>query len=129
MSLYKRLGGVYHIASMVDDLIDRIMNDPRLNTNPKVSEAHHKVVRVGLKYLVTERMCEVTGGPQHNTGRSVYDAHTRLDITEREWQALLDDLRQTLTKFKVSKAEQTELLAIVESSKESIVLPKTEGKS
>ncbi len=29
-SLYDRLGGVYSIATVVDDLIERIMIDPRL---------------------------------------------------------------------------------------------------
>jgi len=38
-SLYDRLGGVYNIAPVVDDLIDRIMVDPRLNANPRVDEA------------------------------------------------------------------------------------------
>ena len=33
-SLYDRLGGVYSIATVVDDFIDRIMVDPRLNANP-----------------------------------------------------------------------------------------------
>jgi hemoglobin len=33
-SLYDRLGGVYSIATVVDDLIDRIMVDPRLNAIP-----------------------------------------------------------------------------------------------
>ena len=40
-SLYDRLGGVYNIATVVDDFIDRIMHDPRLNANPLVDEAHH----------------------------------------------------------------------------------------
>ena len=34
--LYERLGGVYRIATVVDDLIDRVMDDPRLNANPRV---------------------------------------------------------------------------------------------
>jgi hypothetical protein len=42
-SLYDRLGGVYSIATVVDDLIDRVMADPRLNANPLVDEAHHRV--------------------------------------------------------------------------------------
>ncbi len=42
-SLYDRLGGVYSIATVVDDLIDRVMSDPRLNANPLVDEAHHRV--------------------------------------------------------------------------------------
>jgi hemoglobin len=35
-SLYNRLGGVYSIATVVDDFINRIMIDPRLNSNPLV---------------------------------------------------------------------------------------------
>ena len=50
-SLYERLGGVYAIAAVVDDFIDRIMDDPQLNANPKVDEAHHRVSRAGFKYL------------------------------------------------------------------------------
>ena len=33
-SLYDRLGGIYAIAAVVDDFIDRIMIDPALNANP-----------------------------------------------------------------------------------------------
>jgi hemoglobin len=121
-SLYERLGGVYAIAAVVDDFIDRIMDDPRLNANPQVDEAHHRVSRAGFKYLVTEQVCEAAGGPQRYTGRSMYDSHTHLAITEPEWQAFLDDLRQTLDKFHVPPAEQRELFAIVESTKQDIVV-------
>lgn len=121
MTLYERLGGVFAIATVVDDFIDRIMDDPRLNANPKVNEAHHKVPRAGFKYLVTEQVCEATGGPQRYTGRSMHDSHVHLDITEKEWQAFLDDFRQTLDKFQVPQAEQAELFAIVQSTKKDIV--------
>src|SRR3546814_6154194 len=57
-SLYDRLGGVYNIATVVDDLVDRVMVDPRLNANPRVDEAHHRVSAAGFKYLVTELACE-----------------------------------------------------------------------
>jgi len=50
-SLYDRLGGVYSIATVVDDLIDRLMVDPRLNANPLVAEAHHRVPPAGFKFL------------------------------------------------------------------------------
>jgi hemoglobin len=53
-SLYDRLGGVYSIATVIDDFIDQIMVDPRLNANPRVDEAHHRVAPAGFKYLVTE---------------------------------------------------------------------------
>lgn len=123
-SLFERLGGVFAIATVVDDFIDRVMTDPRLNANPKVDEAHHRVAPAGFKYLVTEQVCEAAGGPQKYTGRSMYDSHVELEITEEEWQAFLDDFGQTLDKFSVPQAERDELFAIVESTKQDIVLGK-----
>jgi hemoglobin len=127
-ALYDRLGGVYNIAAVVDDLIDRVMGDPRLNANPRVDEAHHRVSAGGFKYYVTELVCEATGGPQRYSGRSMGDAHRHLMITDDEWQAFMDDLQQTFNRFDVPRPEQEELKAIVESTKEAIVVsPLDEG--
>ena len=41
-SLYDRLGGIYNIVTVVDDLIARGTVDPRLNANPRVDEAYHR---------------------------------------------------------------------------------------
>ena len=73
-SLYERLGGVYAIATVIDDFIDRVMKNPILNANPKVDEAHHRVPPAGFKYLVTEMVCWATGGPQKYTGKSMHDS-------------------------------------------------------
>ncbi len=121
-SLYDRLGGVYNVATVVDDLIDRVMVDPRLNANPRVDEAHHRVSAAGFKYLVTEMVCWAAGGPQQYSGRSMGDSHRHLMITEGEWQAFMDDFQQTLDRFDVPSPEQDELKAIVESTKEAIVV-------
>ena len=127
-SLYDRLGGVYNIATVVDDLIDRVMVDARLNANPRVDEAHHRVSPAGFKYFVTEMVCWAAGGPQNYSGRSMGDSHRHLMITEEEWQAFMDDFQQTLDRFEVPRQEQEELRAIVESTKESIVVrPFQEG--
>ena len=121
-SLFERLGGVYSIATVVDDFIDRVMADPRLNANPAVEEAHHKVPPAGFKYLVTEMVCWAAGGPQRYTGRSMVDSHRDLNITPTEWDSFLDDFQQTLDKFKVPAAEQAELRAIVQSTYGDIVV-------
>ena len=121
-TLYERLGGVYSIAAVVDDFIDRVMDNPKLNANPKVDEAHHRVSRAGFKYLVTEMVCWATGGPQSYSGKTMRDSHEHLDITEPEWQVFLQDFQATLDKFEVPPGEQQELFAIVESTKSDIVL-------
>lgn len=121
-SLYDRLGGVYNVATVVDDLIDRVMNDDRLNKNPAVDEAHHRVSPAGFKYLVTEMVCWAAGGPQQYTGRPMGDSHRHLGITQDEWASFMDDLHQSLTRFQVPQPEQAELVAIVESTKDAIVV-------
>ena len=126
-ALYDRLGGVYNIATVVDDLIDRVMVDARLNANPRVDEAHHRVSAAGFKYLVTEMVCGATGGPQQYTGRSMGDSHRHLMITDEEWQAFMDDLQQSFDRFGVPQPEQEELKAIVESTREAIVVAPFRG--
>ena len=86
-NLYERLGGVYSIATVVDDLIDRVMADPRLNANPLVDDAHHKVPPAGFKYLVTETLCWAAGDPQKYTGKDMESTHRHLRITAGEWDA------------------------------------------
>src|SRR5437870_1180728 len=121
-SLYERLGGIYNIAVVVDDLIDRVMSDARLNANPLVDEAHHKVPPPGFKYLVTEMVGWASGGPQKYSGRSMRESHKDLNITPKEWEAFMDDFQQSLDKFSVPPAEQAELKAIVNSTYGDIVI-------
>ena len=125
-SLYERLGGIYSIACVVDDFIDRVMIDPRLNANPAVNEAHHKVAPPGFKYLVTEMVGWATGGPQKYTGRSMRESDEHLNITPKEWEAFMDDFQQTLDEFKAPAAEQAELKAIVNSTYGDIVIGKSQ---
>src|SRR6201993_995292 len=124
-SLYERLGGIYSIATVVDDFIDRVMTDARLNATPAVNEAHHKVPPAGFKYLVTEMVGWATGGPQKYTGRPMRESHENLNITPKEWNAFMDDFQQTLDKFNVPTAEQAELQAIVNSTYGDIVIGKS----
>jgi hemoglobin len=121
-SLYERLGGVYAIAAVVDTFIDRIMVDPELNANPLVDEAHHRVPKAGFKYLVTEMVCQVTGGPQRYTGKSMKESHKHLNISASEWVVFAGHFKAVLDQYKVPEAEQAELFAIVGSTRGDIVM-------
>jgi hemoglobin len=121
-SLYERLGGVYAIAAVVDTFIDRIMVAPELNANPLVDEAHHRVPKAGFKYLVTELVCQVTGGPQRYTGKTMLESHKHLNISASEWVVFAGIFKGVLDEYKVPEAEQTELFAIVGSTRADIVV-------
>lgn len=121
-SLYDRLGGAYNIAVVVDDFIERLLVNDVLNANPAIKQARARVPAPGLKFHVASLVCAVTGGPCKYVGRSMKEAHAHLNISEREWQAMVADFNVTLDKFKVPAREQGELITIVESTKGDIVV-------
>jgi hemoglobin len=123
--LYDRLGGVYSIATVVDDFIERLLVNDTLNANPAIKDARGRVPKAGLKFHVTALVCEVTGGPCKYSGRSMKESHAQLNINELQWQAMVADFRKTLAKFKVPAKEQEELITIVGSTKKDIVKPAT----
>jgi len=120
-TLYERLGGVYNIAAVVDDLIERLYVNDTLNAVPAIDKARNPVRKPGVKFQLTALMCQVTGGPEKYTGRSMKETHINLKISEKEWKAMAADFKATLDKFKVPEKEQSELFAIVESTKPDIV--------
>src|SRR5262245_46523359 len=79
-SLYEGLGGVDAIATVVDTFIEKLLVNDTLNANPAIKEARARVPKAGLKFQVTALVCQVTGGPQMYTGRSMKDAHAKLHI-------------------------------------------------
>jgi hemoglobin len=60
--------------------------------------------------------------PQQYTGRPMGDTHRHLGITQDEWASFMDDLHQSLARFQVPQPEQAELVAIVESTRDAIVV-------
>src|SRR4029450_10674969 len=57
-SLYERLGGVYSIATVVDDFIERLLIDATLNANPAISEARARGPKAGLKFPRHAPVCD-----------------------------------------------------------------------
>lgn len=120
-SLYRRVGGLYPIARVVDEFIDRLVVNETLNANPVVVAARDPATRAGLKFHVTAFVAAAAGGPQAYSGRSMKETHARLNISGREWEAMLAELRSVLYKFNVADTEQDEIVSMVESLRGDIV--------
>ncbi|MBI2313250.1 MAG: group 1 truncated hemoglobin [Betaproteobacteria bacterium] len=120
-SLYERLGGVYAIATVVDDFIERLLVNKTLNANPAIKAARSRVPKAGLKFSVTAFVAQATGGPEKYAGRTMVAAHGHLNITEKEWGVMVAEFKKTLKKFKVPQAEQDELIALLATTKGDIV--------
>ena len=114
-SLYERLGGQPAIIAVVDDFVGNVAADNRING----FFARTDIPR--LKKLLVEQICAGTGGPCTYTGRSMQAAHKGMNITDAQFNALVEDLHKTLNKFKVPEKEQGELLAVLGPMKLQIV--------
>lgn len=122
-SLYSRLGGLAPISVVVNDFIDALVPDPKLNENPAIDAARKRVPAPYLKYHVTAMVCQVTGGPCQYHGRSMRVSHAHLNIKEHEWERMVTIFKQILANHKVPTKEGQELIEIIGSTKAEIVAP------
>jgi hemoglobin len=120
-TLYERLGGVNNIAPLIDDVIERSYRDEVFEANPRIAAAHKRFPKAVYKYNATALACQVMGGPQKYTGRSLKEAHQHLQITEEEWHRLIRIFRDSMNSYKVPMQEQSEIIGILESTKGEVV--------
>ena len=116
--LYDRLGGQRAIVAVVDDFIDRVAADKRINLrfiNTDLAK---------LKLLLVEFVCNATGGPCKYTGTDMETSHAGMELVDEELTALVEDLAATLDKFKVPAKEKGELLGALAPLQPVIVTPK-----
>ncbi len=114
-TLYERLGGLDAITAVVESFRDTVAADDRIN----LKFARTDLAR--LRKMLIDQVCEATSGPCHYNGRGMKEAHAGMKVTNGEFNALVEDLVATLSQFKVPKAEQDELLAILGPLKSEIV--------
>jgi hemoglobin len=114
-TLYERLGGHEAINAVVDDFVARCAADDRINGK----FARTDIPR--LTQMLKDQVCMATGGPCTYAGRSMRETHDGMGVTAGEFDALVGDLVATLDQFTVPKAEQDELLGILDSLRGDIV--------
>lgn len=114
-SLYDRLGGKPTITAVVDDFIANVAADARINGH----FANANIPR--LKEKLVEQICAGTGGPCTYTGLDMRTAHQGRNISESDFNALVEDLVKSLNKFKVPEREKSELLGILAPMKGDMV--------
>ena len=135
VTLYERLGREPGIQKIVDDFINRALEDPRVNWSRK------GVVKGGLlrrdrsvEWAATEQnvaklkkhfvqfISVASGGPAEYTGKPIEPAHADMNIIEPEFEAAIGDLKATLDHQQIPADVQKDLIAIFESARMLIVV-------
>ena len=132
-SLYDRLGAQPGLSAIVDDFLQRAINDPRVNfsrttnttrpldTHPATSWHPTPHPLSTLKTHMIQFFALATGGPSTYTGKDMHYAHAGMKISNPEFDAAVGDMKATLDKLQIPTPDQKELLAIIESTRPEVV--------
>lgn len=134
-TLYERLGGEAGVAAIVDDFLQRVIQDPRVNwerkglqrggfslsRNESIAWQPSQENMAKLKKHLAQFIALSTGGPVKYEGADMKQSHEGMRITNVEFDASVGDLKQSLEKLQIPTQEQKELLQIIESTREQIV--------
>ena len=119
-SLYDRLGGMPAIRAVVDDLMVRILADPRVS--PWFGRAAADPERAAAyKANLADLVCQATGGPCKYTGKDMVTAHKGRGVTLEAFNGMVDDVAASLDKLKVPDKEKQQLLGLLAPLKAAIV--------
>jgi hemoglobin len=118
-SLYDRLGKEEGITKVVDDFVANVVADD------DIKEKHKKHFQEGdvplLKRKLIDQVGEATGGPQKYTGKNMKDAHKGLEITNKDFDALVRDLAKAMDKNKVAEDDKSTILKVLETMRKDVV--------
>jgi hemoglobin len=131
-TLYARLGGEEGVKTIVDDAVDRVLVDPRVNvtrdgigggffsSGPKTLEVNNSNTSE-IKKHVAAFIALAAGGPAAYDGPEIRSAFAEREFSNIEFDAAVGCLQATLDKLAVADQEQRELLAIIETTREQVV--------
>ncbi|MEO6226718.1 MAG: group 1 truncated hemoglobin [Thermomonas sp.] len=103
-STYAQLGGAAGVDGIVDDLLEAILVDDRIN----FQFAQTDIVRFREKLI--EQLCVEGGGPCTYTGLSMQETHAGRGIDDVQFNALVEDLIHVMEYRNVPVPAQNRLL-------------------
>ena len=103
--LYHQLGGQPGLQALMDDFMQRLLADPRMNPFFKDADQAH------IKAELVVQVCEVSGGPCHRDGPDMKRVHEGVDIDRAAFNALVEVLQQSMDARGIPFAAQNRLLA------------------
>ena len=119
-SLYTRLGGVNAISAVTDKFLSNVAGDAAINARFSATVADPYRLQL-LRNNLIDQICAGSGGPCQYKGKTMLAAHTGMNITTAEFNALVGDLVAALDFYSVPTQEKNELLAILGPMQTDIV--------
>jgi hemoglobin len=114
-TLFVRMGGEVKLKAAVDQLVDVMLEDERINFVFAQTDLGK------FKHRLYTQLCELAGGPCIYDGRDMRSAHARLPITNAQFNALTEDLYIAFDKVGISYSLQNQMIALLAPMQRDIV--------
>ena len=114
-TLYDDLGGKSGMDRIVDVSVDNYLADPRIGDI--FSESNIDRIRLELK----DQFCQLAGGPCIYKGHDMVATHKGLHLTNANFNALVEDLQDAMSKCDIPFATQNRFLALLASYQHQVV--------
>jgi len=103
--------------------IDRIIDDfvARVTTDPRIAERFQGANLVRLRLELKQQVCYLTGGPCTYSGKDMKTAHAGMNLENKDFNALAEDLQLSMDKEQVDFHAQNRLLAKLAPMQRAIV--------
>jgi hemoglobin len=113
--LYRQLGGQPGVEALVEALLERLADDDRI-------AARFADTNIGrLRRMLIEQICNLSGGPCAYSGESMLQVHAGMNLSQAEFNALVEDLIDAMRDRDVPLRAQNRLLALLAPMRADIV--------
>ena len=119
-TLYTRLGGIEAISAVTDKFLTNVASDNVINARFAGTVSNAARLQL-LRNNLIDQICAGAGGPCQYKGKTMLEAHTGMNITTDEFNALVGDLVAALDFYNVPDKEKNDLLAILGPMQSDIV--------
>jgi hemoglobin len=114
-TLYASLGGKPGLEHIAHGLIQRVKSDPR------VADKFDNINMDYLEQRFVLHLCAWTGGPCEVHGASMKGIHAELGLTDRNFNAVVEDLEASMAEAGTPYHAQNRLLALLAPMHRDIV--------
>jgi len=115
LTLFESIGGEARLRAAVHEFVLIMESDDRINFTFANTDLKK------FEQLLYEQLCNLTQGGCQYTGRDMYTAHAKLNITNAEFNALAEDLYEALDRVHVPYRLQNEVVAMLAPMQHDVV--------
>jgi len=114
-TLFESIGGEAKLRAAMHEFVLIIESDDRINFTFANTDLKK------FEQLLYEQFCNITQGGCKYTGRDMYEAHAKLNITNAEFNALTEDLYEAFDRVHIPYRLQNKVVAMLAPMQRDVV--------